>query len=872
MSLQSNVRASVREIQNNLRRASSKDAFVKGLKCACEFLPCQQNQKADEICHQLDESSEVFLKNHHSQFIQFLLDIMNMDNVGQLNKDEFTKYFLIFFLNGSCENALLAVLSFIGRSGPSYQLNKSIAILEEFLRQHKIATILQEQSGLLRPSTCYLYEWKSEGRTLLWESLVSEIASIPDKMANKLKTEISDIFHPKRYIPLLISDILSTLGMVCKYIRLSKDCSLEFISHLVGKLCISGYADQFWDIMLQQTMLLVRQDFIWSRVMETIVTRVPDRCMESVLVPLVKALGWYGLMDRFLGNCVTQNQKIQLLLCTKLIFHRYFSTPQVLQNVIGYLATGASRKYLYAKMLKELVQVWGDRSSVQHTSYEQHYYLTQALVISMAFLNDPQKHELKDELLRHLLTSVDNHISFADARIRKLGMLVGEIITRKLEPDGPDLNFEVGDDDEVKELRSLLVVPEDHFNIEIPDELSMLLSENGTEVALLGIDEFLESSEPSSVMSSAGAQKPVTSSVTSSQDIQTCDPPSDLDSDDDLEPYDLTNDTDKSKVKQPKYIRDCMEDLINNEGPNKVGEALKAAESLIRGNPFGLTEISAEFSKVLLHLTDEYSLPDFRKNRFNSLVALAVMAPKQVACYLSEQFYERNYSIRQRLDVIEVLGTAAQELSKPTDLNTGKGDKPNISKIEELPPPSSEPEKWQEVVQRRIDSKTRRFGQGKTRPELKAVENKFSPVAGHFFYPLLKHFDRTENTFDLMGEDCFVLGRLMYTLGIVMYAAANSPPAKQMGKTLLEFIWVLRFHSDSKVRQGLLFAVSMVYLSVPAHMLLNDLQQEVFESKNWLEDVIDKDVNVTCKTLAVQALVLLENIIKQELLCDTDFT
>ena len=28
---------------------------------------------------------------------------------------------------------------------------------------------------------------------------------------------------------------------------------------------------------------------------------------------------------------------------------------------------------------------------------------------------------------------------------------------------------------------------------------------------------------------------------------------------------------------------------------------------------------------------------------------------------------------------------------------------------------------------------------------------------------------------DLMGEDCLVLGRLMYTLGIVMYAAANIP-------------------------------------------------------------------------------------------------
>ena len=52
---------------------------------------------------------------------------------------------------------------------------------------------------------------------------------------------------------------------------------------------------------------------------------------------------------------------------------------------------------------------------------------------------------------------------------------------------------------------------------------------------------------------------------------------------------------------------------------------------------------------------------------------------------------------------------------------------------------------------------------------------------------------------------------------------------------------------NRSVRQGLLFAVSMVYLSVPSHMLLEDLQQEVFESKNWLEgwwifkDIIQHD-------------------------------
>lgn len=44
--------------------------------------------------------------------------------------------------------------------------------------------------------------------------------------------------------------------------------------------------------MSAQTTTLVRKDFIWSRVCERIITGVPDRCMESVLVPLVKLIPW----------------------------------------------------------------------------------------------------------------------------------------------------------------------------------------------------------------------------------------------------------------------------------------------------------------------------------------------------------------------------------------------------------------------------------------------------------------------------------------------------------------------------------------------------------------------------------------------------
>lgn len=116
----------------------------------------------------------------------------------------------------------------------------------------------------------------------------------------------------------------------------------------------------------------------------------------------------------------------------------------------------------------------------------------------------------------------------------------------------------------------------------------------------------------------------------------------------------------------------------------------------------------------------------------------------------------------------------------------------------------------------------------------------------------------------MMAEDSLILARLVYTLGVIIYAAINTQAVKQMANRLLEFLWIIRFHSDVKVRHAALFAISMVILSVPGHILLADLQSEVMETKRWLEDVMERDVNTESKKLAIQSLVLLENVIKQE--------
>lgn len=80
-------------------------------------------------------------------------------------------------------------------------------------------------------------------------------------------------------------------------------------------------------------------------------------------------------------------------------------------------------------------------------------------------------------------------------------------------------------------------------------------------------------------------------------------------------------------------------------------------------------------------------------------------------------------------------------------------------------------------------------------------------------------------TFDLLGSDHLVLGRLIHTLGLFMHLAVNSPVqheflllwpikdtvffynasvilfqiAAQMGCALLDFVWAVRYHADQYV-------------------------------------------------------------------------
>ena len=70
-----------------------------------------------------------------------------------------------------------------------FKLNRCVLLLEEFLSQHRLGVILTEQSGLNKDNDTSIIIWSNDGRAQQWNALVTEMAALPDKMANKLKSE-----------------------------------------------------------------------------------------------------------------------------------------------------------------------------------------------------------------------------------------------------------------------------------------------------------------------------------------------------------------------------------------------------------------------------------------------------------------------------------------------------------------------------------------------------------------------------------------------------------------------------------------------------------------------------------------------------------
>lgn len=785
----------LRQIVDVLRSTNDSQVALNCLKDVQKFVPNLEGELSTE---QIE-----FARLHNAQFLDLLYDHLDCQWYNSLDYDRLL-HFNAFFTNGIIHDSFLVLARRIMGTKSSKMLELGLDILSTVIQPSSLKNMFLLQ--------CRVDKLKSilqkEATLEFWTELVNSVISLPDKLANKLQFNLRPEFLPDVYYTNIASAMKNTLLSVHEDITNGRDCSLQFLCSLLGRCCVSGHIGLVMDELIHFLCGKTRSDFVWRKISRRFFLGVEDHHLENLVIHLVQKLEWYGLMSNLLDDAVPNNSKITYLFTKKLILFKYFDNVSVLHNILGYMGSSEERKEILIKLLISVIEVWGSPGTVKHSPYNQQLYITKAILVAVGHLTEKDVVTRKQEIMLKLMSGIETRIKSPIPSIRKLGMVAAECLISRVDPSGPQLSFEgqYSCDDEASDLKKCLRPPED------PGVKDIINAIEGN-----SIDERIgKSTEDSTVRKEAISRN--------EQKMATMQ----LDSDDDLEPYDMSNDTVFTKHKKPVYIRDCMTGLVDDKDIDRVQVCLETVKDLIRSDSHGLHEVAEELAKILLHMDHCDTISNYVVLRHSAMVALTVKCPKQIAEYLCGQFYERNYNLRQRMDILEVLVAAAQELGEPVNtkvhVKSATIDKMSTTNI------------LQSIIDDRLEAKTRRFSKGRKTAASVPTENRISAVAGSFFFPLIKDFDRKQNALDLLQEDYLILGKLLFSLGVILHAAINTTIVRHMGRSLVEMILALRFHAEPFVRRSVIFALSMVVITLPAEILVSDLLVELIECRHWLED------------------------------------
>lgn len=422
------VRLSVGQCVRTLTTSKEKEEVTKTLHTLTSYL--DDGPQSTITSAQRAE----FSRAHYTRTLQFLISNINADWLQLLTVAQCTELWDGLFLRGPPDQTLLVLMDGISSlSSPSAGLDRLVSILERFLQSGRLTVLLWTRCQGKVPSDS----------PQLRETLLGRLVALPDLTANQLHHHNKTLFLPQQYYPLLARDMLTVLERTCKALRDRKDCSLTFVAQALGKACVQGHSGLVFGVLAPRLASCTRSDMVWQRVCWKLLENVPERWLESVLTGMVQAVNRPDALSRIMGNLVLKNKKAQFVITHKLLLLQYKYETRVLSILLGYLAQDRERRPLLIQVLRSLCQAWANPSAVRHTPLEQQLYVSRALLLCVGLLSDAELQELRSELLQCMLGGMQSHLDSNVVRVRRMGMVVGECLSSRMDINGAKLKFEV---------------------------------------------------------------------------------------------------------------------------------------------------------------------------------------------------------------------------------------------------------------------------------------------------------------------------------------------------------------------------------------------------------------------------------------------
>ncbi|XP_018377533.1 PREDICTED: telomere length regulation protein TEL2 homolog isoform X1 [Trachymyrmex cornetzi] len=763
------------------------------------------------------------------------------------------------------------------------------------------------------------------------QNTIQILISLPSRVSNKLQLNTPKFYTPQVYVKILCFHICCAISFINELYRYDIKLRTSVLSFLISKIVVSLKPCDFMffvDIVEEWYLENKKNE---RRLVEDIFRELDSAAIEYIAVFFLKHCDSKLGMRPIFGNLLME-PNWKYILTTKIPLMRYYEDEKLLINLVSYLSSFSSENIL-SELLIKLLEIWRDRSILNHVSMEQHKYITKLIILSVKTCKDLLSRTERDQCQKLLLSGVSIHLECTNITLRAMGMMVAEICINSLcnTENVPKLKFEYDTMpaqvlellQSLKDLNTLATIVHVKEEYEQGDDLTIgnivFDSMSSRKIYELGVDcdilpavenllnEKIE--ENTRLLKTSAIKDNLTKkNETDQQAKSNCDGDSDLDSDDDLVPYDMNDDKPPSKVR-PMYLRDLRDNLTDERtfsNPDVFSESLLVCEELI------LTQLSnddvsfaIELLQLLVTLKQQSYMENFELVIFKCCVAIVTVRPKECAEFLCKEFYEDpgKYSSSHRLLFLDILAESARQLSKidiedadNTDVtvDTAIKKKRIPSRISlfidtqenkrqqvwynedfdiDLKASGDQSMNWQEIIDKRIASRTRRFAHNSKPPKLHI--NHFGNVASAFFYPLLHGFGRRD-ILKLNGlriysnQENILLLRFLKTLSAIMLAAQNCSLASKMGKEILELLWTVRNHDEATVRLAVTENIGSVLIAVPKDAIIDELSEPLMEIREWLllsQNVVNGEHDANCRALNAKVLSFINLIISSTFKC-----
>lgn len=711
-----------------------------------------------------------------------------------------------------------------------------------------------------------------------WETYVQLLATVPERVANALKTKTPKEYSHENYSYYLIFHMIRCIDFMseCSFHQ-GTQYDLSYLSHLMSKFITNYSLSNTQGVHKLIDVLIAWTDpentdqyrFVRRKLIQTLLNRLNRQAIDKLALLLLKRSPIdYKIKDQpirnVLGNNIDTNKDWHDILTFRIPFYVHpkdFRDTTVEENLVYYISTSKNSVQMLTDLVYKLCRTWSDVHLNNVANIDHHMHTSILLILAVKYRiviwRTRQNTWDLSELKKILYKGMSKHLDVISQEFRCVGMATIEILFKMLvEVDDSDkkavdcLNFdfeELGqqciDIYNTLQATTRKCLLDDKDKIPNVDVRQIDLNETLDEIAVKVHSGQVEKPVQNTIMTCAvkGPQqtKEIVKTIISAKldALGKGNRDEDLDSDDDLQPYDMSNDVPVATKKKPKYLRDLIEIINEAKDQESFEIALTAAEDLVnRQLKTEDPKLAVELLEIFVHLEEKFHVENFSAIKLNTSVLIVCSHPKVSAEYLCKEIHSDigRYSIATKIFMLDVLTEAAEKIA---DVKTDVEEKP-VKK----PEPISKEAAREEALRKRLLKKTKYFHSKRPHHLSKAKKNLFAAVSDHFFYPLISGFGYRQLTLSYHNTrqdiDNLLLLRYLSAVGTLILASKNCPKCPIYCREILQMVLYLRFSPNPSIQMAVISVVASIAIALPESLLKGEYYDVMMELTSWLVDTL----------------------------------